>query len=184
MPVSPGTIPSITNYQIPTGRVWWTDDHALTAGRIQLGNCVEFSITPSITTKDHTRTYGGSRLIDKTIVTLASGTVNFVLDEITQIALGMFSLGNVTDNTGGAGWDIMALTKLNFNGVLEIDGDNVEGPQVDWIGYVNLSPTAALFLIRNNDDWNTVPLQGKIQAHPVHGLGHFTNRALHEGLTA
>jgi hypothetical protein len=34
----------------------------------------------------------------------------------------------------------------------EIVGDNSEGPQVDWIGYVNLSPTDAFFLIRNNDD--------------------------------
>ena len=64
--------PSITNYQIPTGKVYFTEDGG---SRKDLGNCVEFSITKDITTKDHIRTYGGSRRVDKTIVTLASGTV-------------------------------------------------------------------------------------------------------------
>jgi hypothetical protein len=182
MPVSAGTIPAITNYQIPTGKVYWTDDSL--AGEFDLGNMVNFSVANDVTTKDHIRTYGGSRRVDKTIVTLATGTVRFTLDEITHIGLGMFSLGTVTDNTGGAGWDIMQLTKTNFNGVLRVVGDNSEGPQVDWIGYVNLSPTDQFFMVRDNDDWNTIPLQGKIQAHAVHGFGHFTLRALHEGLTA
>ncbi len=173
--------PSITNYQIPTGKVYFTEDGG---SRKDLGNCVEFSITNDITTKDHIRTYGGSRRVDKTIVTLASGTVRFTLDEITEIAITMFALGTQTDNTGGAGFDIFGLTDTSKNGVLEIIGDNSEGPQVDWIGYVNLSPTDAFFLIRNNDDWNTIPLQGKIQAHATHGLGHYTQRAIGEGLTA
>ncbi len=175
---------SITNYQIPTGKVYFDDD-ATAGGLVWLGNCTEFSLTNDITTKDHIRTYGGSRIVDKTIVTLASGTVRFSLDEISEIAIGMFSLGTVTDNTGGAGFDIHALTRTsNFNGVLSVVGDNSTGPQVDWIGYVNLSPTDAFFLIRNNDDWNVIPLQGKVQAHAVHGLGHFTQRAIGEGLTA
>ena len=31
---------------------------------------------------------------------------------------------------------------------------------------------------------DTVPLEGEILAHATHGLGHYTVRALHEGLTA
>ncbi len=176
--------PSITNYQIPTGKVYFTDDTPTSPTRVDLGNCVEFSITNAVTTKDHTRTYGGSRIVDDTIVTLVAGTVAFTLDEISQFALGMFAQGLITDNTGGAGWDVMGLTRTSYRGVLEIVGDNTVGPQVDWIGYVNLSPTAAFFFIRNNDDWNTIPLEGKILAHATHGLGHYTLRALHEGLTA
>lgn len=175
------TAPSITNYQIPTGKVWFTEDGG---SRTDLGNCVEFSLTNDITTKDHIRTYGGSRRVDKTIVTLASGTVRFTLDEVTETAITMFCLGTKTDNTGGAGFDIFALTDTAKNGVLEVIGDNSEGPQVDYIAYVNLSPTDAFFLIRNNDDWNTIPLQGKVQAHATHGLGHFTQRSIGEGLTA
>ncbi len=175
---------SITNYQIPTGKVFFDDDLTPAHTAVWLGNCTEFSLTNDITTKDHIRTYGGSRIVDKTIVTLASGTVRFSLDEISEIAIGMFALGTVTDNTGGQGFDISALTRTSFNGVLSIVGDNSEGPQVDWIGYVNLSPTDAFFLIRNNDDWNVIPLQGKIQAHASYGLGRFTQRAIGEGLTA
>ena len=174
--------PSITNYQIPTGKAYWTDDEG--GGEVDLGNMVSFSISNDITTKDHIRTYGGSRRVDKTIVTLATGTVRLTLDEISEVALGMFALGDVTDNTGGAGFDISGLTKTNFNGILRVAGDNVEGPQVDWIGYVNISPTDQFFLVRDNDDWNVIPLQGKIQAHPTYGFGRFTQRAIGEGLTA
>ena len=174
--------PSITNYQIPTGKAYWTDDEG--GGEVDLGNMVSFSVANDVTTKDHIRTYGGSRRVDKTIVTLATGTVRFTLDEISETAIAMFALGTKTDNTGGAGFDIMQLTKLNFNGVLRVVGDNVEGPQVDWIGYVNLSPTDQFFLVRDNDDWNVIPLQGKIQFHATHGFGHFTQRAIGEGLTA
>jgi len=181
--VSPQTTPAITNYQIPTGKVYWTDD-ATPGTEVDLGNMVECSISNNVTTKDHTRTYGGSRRIDKTIVTLVSGSIKLTLDEITQYAIGMFALGTVTDHTGGAGWNVTALTRTNFNGLLRIVGDNSEGPQVDWHGYVNLSPTADFFFIRNNDDWNGIPLEGKIQAHPLYGFGLYTVRALHEGLTA
>jgi hypothetical protein len=178
------TAPSITNYQIPTGKVYFLDDHAITAGAHDLGNCTQFSINNTITTKDHIRTYGGSRIVDKTIVTLAAGEARFSLDEITEVALAMFALGNKADNTGGLGFDIFALTRTSFQGVLHVVGDNTVGPHVEWIGYVNLSPSAEMFLIRNNDDWNEIPLLGKIQAHPQYGLGIFTQRALGEGITA
>jgi hypothetical protein len=184
MPVSASNAPNISNYQIPTGKVYFTDDTTTSPARVDLGNCVEFSITNAVTTKDHTRTYGGSRIVDDTIVTLVAGTVTFTLDEITKDGLGMFAQGLVSDNTGGAGWDVMALTRTTYRGVLEIIGDNSVGPQIDWIGYCNISPTGAMFFIRNNDDWNTIPLEGKILAHATHGLGHYTLRALHEGLTA
>lgn len=173
--------PSVTNYSIPTGKVYFTEDGG---SRTDLGNCVEFSVTNDITTKDHIRTYGGSRRVDKTIVTLASSTVRFTLDEITETAIAMWSLGTKTDNTGGAGFDIFALTDTAKNGVIEVIGDNSEGPQVDYIAYINLAPSDAFQLIRNNDDWNTVPMQGKTIAHATHGFGHFTQRSIGEGLTA
>src|SRR5262245_24021632 len=96
--------PSITNYQIPTGQAYFLDDEG--SGFVDPGNMVNFSIQNDVTTKDHPRTYGGSRRIDKTIVTLAQGTARLTLDEISEVAIGMFALGTVEDVTGGAGFYI------------------------------------------------------------------------------
>jgi hypothetical protein len=177
--------PSITNYQIPTGKVYWKDDENPTAGFVDLGNCVQFSINNAVTTKDHTRTYGGTRLVDKTIVTLVASEARFSLDEITETGVAMFAMGHKVDNTGGLGFDIFGLTRTSFQGILHINGDNSVGPRLEWIGYVSLSPSAEMFLIRNNDDWNEIPLVGKVQAHPAYGVGGtWTQRSIGEGVTA
>lgn len=174
--------PSITNYSIPTGKAYFLDDDNPTAGSVDLGNIVDFSITNDVTTKDHIRTYGGTRLKDKTIITLAGGTVRFTLDEISVSALAMFGLGDIlAANTDGS-FDITGLTRTNFNGVLNVVGDNDVGPQLDWIGYVSLAPSGEMFFIRNNDDWNTIPIVANIQGHDTYGLGIYTVRASGAGL--
>lgn len=87
------TTPSITNYQIPTGKVYFTDS-SNSDGEIDMGNCVNMSISNEVTTKDHFRSYGGRRTKDKTIITQVGATIRLTLDEITEKAIEIFSLGS------------------------------------------------------------------------------------------
>lgn len=174
--------PSITNYSIPTGKAYFIDDANTTAGAVDLGNVVDFSITNSVTTKDHIRTYGGSRKKDKTIITQVGGDAKFTLDEISVQALAMFGLGDIQNANTDGSFDITALTRTEFTGVLSIVGDNDVGPQIDWIGYVSLAPSGELFFIRNNDDWNTIPITASIQQHNTYGFGKYTIRTTGAGL--
>lgn len=87
------TAPSTANYSIPTGKVYFTDS-SNTAGEIDMGNCVNMSITNETTTKDHFRSYGGRRTKDKSIITQTGATIKLTLDEITEKALEIFSLGS------------------------------------------------------------------------------------------
>lgn len=170
------TTGQITNYQIPTAKMYFLDDTATTAGEVFLGNAVQCSVSSTITKKDHFRNYGGQRTKDKTIITQTQSDIKFTLDEITQISLGMFAQGDYTLNTDGT-YTITALTRTNFTGILHIVGDNDVGNQVDWIGRVSMSAdTGDFFLVQDSDDWNKVPISANIEDDDVYGFGQYTVR--------
>jgi hypothetical protein len=175
--------PSITNYQIPTGKVYFLDDDNTTAGEVDLGNVVNFKIGSTVTKKDHFRSYGGQRTKDKTVVTAVDATVTFVLDEITKEAVGMFALGTVATvaNTDGS-FEVEGLTRSNFTGVLHVVGDNDIGPQLDWIGRVSFSPSGDFFFIQDNDNWNQITITADVSDDVTYGFGKWTVRATGAGL--
>ncbi len=175
--------PSVTNYQIPTGKAYFTDSTNTTAGEVDLGDVVDFTVTNETTIKDHFRSYGGQRTKDKTVVTQVAATIKFVLDEITPDAVGLFSLGTVTVNTDGS-HEVTGLTRSNFTGVLHVVGDNDIGPQLDWIGRVSFSPSGDFFFIQDNDNWNQININADVSDDETYGFGIWTVRGTGEGLVA
>jgi hypothetical protein len=112
-------------------------------------------VDADIQTKDHFKNYGGRRTKDKTRKTQVGATGKGTLDEITPLTLSLFALGDIEDNSDGS-FTIKGLSKTDFEGFLEIIGDNDEGPQLDWEGDVSFQPSGDFSLIKDNDDYNQI----------------------------
>lgn len=163
------TSPDIANYQIPTGKVYFTDANT-SVGEVDLGNCVNFSITNEVTTKDHFRSYGGRRTKDKTIITQVGATIKFTLDEITVDNVALFALGDISGGSAGGG-TVSGLSKTEFTGTLRIVGDNDVGPKLSWEGVVSLTPAADFFFIQDNDNWNQIQVTANVEEDSALGFG-------------
>ena len=160
------TPPSVNNYQIPTGRVYFKKD----GGSIrELGNCTEFKLTSDIQTKDHFRNYGGSRTKDVTTITSKGVTVSFGMEELVGENLEMWALADSTTDTDG-NIVLSGLSNTQFQGVLTVVGDNDAGPRISWEGTVKFIPSGDFFLIKNDDEYNVLTVTATVQDD---GSGNF-----------
>lgn len=168
------TTPSDRNYQIPTGVAHLTLASGNFAGqRLHLGNIVGATTNNDVQTKDHFKNSGGQRTKDKTRITQVGATIKMTLDEITPIAIAIFALGDIEDNSDGS-FGIRALTNTALEGFLEITGDNDEGPRVDWEGDVQIVPSGDFSFMKDNDDWNQIPIQMTVLESSDGGFGLWT----------
>lgn len=170
------TTPSEDNYQIPTGRVFFTPEGG---SRYEMGNCLNFALSNTITKKEHKRNYGGVRSIDKTTITETGVTAKFTLEEIVERNIAMFALADVTENTDGS-FTMIGLSNTVFQGLLEIEGDNNDGPQLDWMGNVQMVPSADFTLLKDNDDYNTIEIEAQVLANTVENQGTTTGFGKYE----
>jgi hypothetical protein len=153
--------PSITNYQIPTGKVYFKKTGE--AAFRDLGNVLNFSLENTIEKKDHFRSYGGRRTKDKTVITQTGATITFTMDEITAPNLAFFALsGSGATDTDDAE-QLSGMTETSFTGTLRIIGDNDVGPQVDWEGDVSFIPSGSFSFVKNDDEWNVIEVTAEVQ---------------------
>lgn len=167
------TSPSIDNYTITTGKGYFKKKGD--ADFRDLGNIVNFSVSNSVTKKDHYRNYGGRRTKDKTVVTQVAGTCKGTLDEITAANLSFFALGDVVTNTDST-ISIHGLSNTAFEGTLKIIGDNQAGTQIDWIGDVIFTPSGDFNLIQDNDDYAQIAFEADVQEDASGNFGVWTIR--------
>jgi hypothetical protein len=171
------TSPSDKNYSIPTAKGFFTLATGSGAGvRRSLGNIVNFTVSAEVTTKDHFRNYGGKRTKDKTIITQVGATAKGTLDEITPENLAFFALGEVEGPDSDGAYTINGLSKTTFEGLLEIEGDNDEGTQIDWQGEVSFVPSGDFSLVKDNDDWSQINIQATVQEDSDGNFGVWTVR--------
>jgi hypothetical protein len=164
------TAPNINNYQIPTGKVFFKP----TGGTFRdLGNCVSFTISSTLTKKEHFRNYGGRRTKDKTIITQVQATAKFVLDEINADNLAFFALGTPVQNSDDS-YSISGLSNTNFTGTMRVIGDNQVGPLVHWEGDVSFNPAGDFSLLKDNDDFNQINCEADVQADANNNFGTWT----------
>ncbi|MBR1150080.1 hypothetical protein [Bradyrhizobium sp. JYMT SZCCT0428] len=155
--------PSDKNYSIPTGTGFFTPSSGADVGvRRSLGNIVNFTISAEVTTKEHTKNSGGKRTVDKKIITQVGATAKFTLDEITAANLEYFALGFREEQSDGS-FIIKGLSQTQFEGFLEVIGDNDTGSQVDWSGDVSFIPSGDFSLIKDNDDWSVIAVEATVQ---------------------
>jgi hypothetical protein len=168
------TPPSIDNYAIPTGKLYFTDDDNPTLGSTDLGNCVTFTVSSTVTTKDHFRNYGGQRTKDKTILSQVASDIKFTLDEITKYSVSLFALGTISGTATDGSIIIDALTRTQFKGILHVVGDNDVGPRITWKGRVSFQPSGDFSLIQDNDNWQQVNIAASIEEDDTLGFGKWT----------
>ena len=170
MPASP----SITNYQIPTGKVYFrrTGESTFT----DLGNVINFTVENTIEKKDHFRLYGGARTKDKTIIVQTGATVKFTMDEITPYNLAFFALSTAATTDTDDDSELVGLSETSFTGTLRVIGDNDVGPQVDWEGDVSIIPAGSFSFIKNDDEWNVIEVEAEVQADANNTFGVWNHR--------
>lgn len=162
---------SANNYQIPTGKVYFTPEGG---ARYFFGNCIDFGVSNSLQTREHKRNYGGVRTVDKKSITEAGATAKFSGDEIIERNLAMIALGTPVENTDGS-FRIIGVTETEFKGFLEVEGDNNDGPVVDWKGNVQLIPSGEYKLIKNDDEENQIEIEAQVLANDDNvGFGEWT----------
>lgn len=165
-------IPSVKNYQIPTGVVSFRETGESTWR--DLGNCPEITLKPTLETKEHKTSRDGARSTDRTFVTSKSIDVTLKLEEITPENLRLFWLGSLSTNSSSE-QVIDIFTVNSIKGSLKFEGTNEVGSTYDvMLEEVEFLPSDAMNLIA--DDLINLSLNGK--ASKVNGsFGTFTKTA-------
>jgi len=156
------TPPSVQNYTIAKGIVYFTEDG--TNNRRDVGNCKSFNYTPSVQTKPHVSGREGVATVDYEPVTQVGAKVDFVLDEIVPENAAYIFLSDVTTNTAGYP-ELKGLTKTQFKGILEIDGTSEIGTRMYWIGQVTLTPSGSISLLEATDNYAEIPISAKVEKY-------------------
>ena len=161
--------PSTSNYAIPTGKleIKFSGD----ADFVDAGNVVNVQYTPTVTKQEHYASRGGARKKDKTVITQVGATMSMAVDEITGRNLAAFFLGTLTTDTAGD-FIIEALTDTDKTADIRITGDNDVGPQITLTANVTFSPSGALTLIADNNDFQQIPLDADVNDSVTYGYGH------------
>lgn len=93
-----------------------------------MGNCPEFTITPSVETLEHFSSMEGTRFNDDTIVLEKGGDIRIVMEEITAKNIALLMLGTVSeDEYGDVSIDLFSRT--SFTGALLFYATNEKGPR-------------------------------------------------------
>jgi len=155
------TEPNSAELQIPTGYATFLKDGDSGPAR-DLGNISSFTISNEITKKDKFKNRGGRRTKWKTFTTQVGATAKFTLDQISADNIQYFALGNKEENSDGT-ITIDGLTETDFSGTLKVIGDNEAGPQLDWEGKVQFTPSGDFTFIKDNDDTNVIQIEASVQ---------------------
>ena len=150
--------PSIDNYYIGKGKVFWTPDGG---AERELGNVPEFEFTPALEKLDHYSSRGGVRTKDRSVVLEKSATVRIVMEEWSVENLQMTLMGGAAadDGSGNMTFDLLAQDELR--GALRFEGANSVGPQVTiTLPLVSFKPSSAISPI--TDEWGTLELTGEV----------------------
>ena len=150
--------PSIDNYYIGKGKVFWTPDGG---AERELGNVPEFEFTPEVEKLDHYSSQSGVRSKDRTVVTQKSASVRLVMEEWTpeNLALALMGSTPTADVDGNMAFDVLAATEVR--GAIRFAGGNDVGPRVDIaLPLVAFQPASSISPI--TDEWGGIEVTGDV----------------------
>ena len=150
--------PSIDNYYIGKGVVYWTPDGGTER---DLGNVPEFEFTPNLEKLDHFSSRQGVRSKDRSVTVEKSATVRIVLEEwsldnLVLALMGDTPAANVDTNME---FNVMAVDELR--GILRFEGANSVGPQITiTLPSVAFRPSSSMNPI--SDEWGSLEVEGDV----------------------
>ena len=150
--------PSIDNYYIGKGKVYWTPDGG---AERELGNVPEFEFTPALEKLDHYSAQAGVRTKDRSVVLEKSATVRIVMEEWSVENLRMALMGGTAADDGSGNMTFALLAVDELRGALRFEGANSVGPKVTFdLPLVAFTPSSAISPI--TDEWGTLELTGEV----------------------
>lgn len=142
------------------------DDDGLPTGLRDLGNCVNFSLTPEEETLEHYSSREGIKTLDKEVTLTRKMKGKFTLDEYDKENLRLALFGELGK------FAINLLTAGNIEGELDFVSTNDVGPQFHaQIWKAKLKPTSEVNFI--SDDWGKIDFEFSVGSDDV---GHPDNK--------
>ena len=152
--------PSIDNYYIGKGRVFWTPEAGVER---DLGNVPEFEFTPELEKLAHYSSRSGVRTKDREVVIEKSATLRIVMEEWSVQNLQMALMGGtaVANVDGNQEFALLAVDEVR--GAIRFEGANSIGPKIDiTLPLVSLSPASSITPI--GDEWGGLEVSGEVLA--------------------
>lgn len=138
-----------------------------------LGEFSAFSVSSELTKLEYKSNKLGTKSVVKSIVSEKKATMEITLNSVTSLNLAL-ALGG-TPETVGSGHTRFGYLKNNAaRGVIQLEGTNDEGDQIDYTGIVDMAPTGTYSPI--SDEWNELPMSGEILADEDGNFGFWDHR--------
>jgi len=164
------TSPSTALLMIGKGKLYFDrfDSGGLPTGLRDLGNSPNFTIQPTVESKEHFSSREGVNKKDMTVVLSAGLTVKFTLEEYDKNNLAMALFGDLAGST------INLLQTTQLEGELVFYGRPEYGPWFNvTLWKVSLKPTSEVSFIGN--DWGKIEFEGEVLSdvtgHPSQEYG-------------
>ena len=152
--------PSIDNYYIGKGRVFWTPEAGVER---DLGNVPEFEFSPELEKLAHYSARSGVRTKDREVVTSKSATLRLVMDEWSLENLSMALLGGAAADDGAGNMQFELLAENEVRGAIRFEGANSVGPRIDIaLPLVAFTPASSITPI--GDEWGGLEVTGEVLA--------------------
>jgi len=145
------TSPDTINYVLSQANVRFTP----TGGsQFHMGNCTRFVYTPTVDKLEHFSRMAPVRIKDKTVIRQISATIALTLEEVTEENLALFFQADANTSS------INAMTDMNQEGVLVLDGTNSVGNQLNFTGKVSFNPAGDFDFLK--EDWTEILLNADV----------------------
>ena len=150
--------PSIDNYYIGKGRVFWTPEGGVER---DLGNVPEFEFTPELEKLAHYSARSGVRTKDREVVIEKSATLRLVLEEWSVENLALALMGGVPAANLDGNMEFELLAASEVRGAVRFEGANAIGPQITiQLPLVAFAPSSSISPI--TDEWGSLELSGDV----------------------
>jgi hypothetical protein len=145
------TSPDTINYVLSQANVQFTP----TGGsQFHMGNCTRFIYTPTVDKLEHFSRMAPVRIKDKTVIRQISATIQLTLEEVTEENLALFFQADANTSS------LNAMTDMNQEGVLTLDGTNSVGNQLNFNGKVSFNPAGDFDFLK--EDWTEILLNADV----------------------
>ena len=124
------TSPSVLNYAIPKGIVYFTPDGG---AEQDLGNCPSLELSLEVDKIEHVTSRAGIGSVDKTIVRQKTAAGTMVLDEITPYNLRLAMLGDAVASNSEGNSEFGIFANSSIDGRLRLEGTNDVGNRINMV---------------------------------------------------
>lgn len=139
-----------------------------------LGEFSNFSVSSELTKLEYKSNKLGTKSVVKSIVSEKKATMEITLNSVTATNLAL-ALGGTIEEIA-TGHNRFGYLKNNAQrGVIQLEGTNDEGDQIDFTGIVDMAPTGTYSPI--SEEWNELPMSGEILADDDGNFGFWDHRA-------